>query len=90
MESFVEKDQSPFSYEYFWLFLLKVKVSGEDVVVFLITTSEADILKEVCETAPNNLKTCYTIDKVDDDIRSMVLSYVYSQLLNKVNAYEEE
>ena len=84
------KDNESMLFSFSWTYLLKVKVSGEDVVVLLIAKGEANILKEICEVTSSNLKSCYIINNLDTDIVDMLEAYIFNQLSNKINTNEEE
>ena len=62
-------------------------VGKNELFCMAIYKYEGYILKQVCVSTSNNLKTCYTIDEVNDDIKKMFSVYIKEEFRRRLNAY---
>ena len=76
----IEKKYQFGSEEIYWIFAEKIKSSKGKIVVFVIFKGEATILKEVCETTFANFKSCYTLDKVDENTHSIYKEFLLKEI----------
>ena len=67
--------------------LSKIETSTGYVILFIYIKGEATILKQTCETGSGNVKSCYKIENVTDDIIDYLQHYISLQILPALLGY---